>query len=170
MISKTKPWYSRSHPDELVPIPWLHPQAIAYFEGILCPEWNVLEHGAGGSTIWLSERVKQVNSIEHNLDWQLKVRELCHANVTMLNQIPAQPELIYDLFYIDGKRDERGPCILVAEKFVKPGGWVVLDNSNRPEYAAARRKLYDYADLRERYDNNIAHSFYFVTEFWQCHA
>lgn len=163
-----KLWYERSTPDEVQPIPWLHPEATEFFEFILEPDFRVLEHGAGGSTLWLSERVDQVDSVEHDIDWRLKMRELCPANVIMLDRIPPPSSLIYDLCFIDGKREERGPCILAAEKLVRPGGWVVLDNSNRPEYAAERRRLYKFADLKERYDNNIANSLYFVTEFWQC--
>jgi hypothetical protein len=50
---------------------------------------------------------------------------------------------------------------------VVPGGWVVLDNANRPEYEYERSLLPGWAKLAMRFDNNIAISHYFVTEFWQ---
>jgi len=172
-----KTWFLPRKPEEITPYPWLHPGVVAYLESLLCPEWRVLEYGAGGSTLWFAERVAKVVSIEHNLEWRTKVRELAPGNVCLMDHYsnggppPFEPHG-YDLFFIDGDIDgntkTRGTCLETASMFVKPGGWVVLDNANRPEYRAERIKLAKQARLVKHFDNNCGVSMYFVTEFWQC--
>jgi predicted O-methyltransferase YrrM len=151
-----------------VPYPWLHPAAVEYLEQLLQPDWWVLEHGAGGSTLWLAERVKHLVSVEHDPAWTLKVRELAPANVIIVSYLPDFESHTYDLFFIDGERMERAACLKAAHLLVKPGGWIVLDNANRPEYAEERAGLKQHAKLEARFDNNIPRSLYFVTEFYKC--
>lgn len=168
MLKVEKPWYAHRKPEEITPVPWLHPSATSYLEEIIRPEFWVLEHGSGGSTLWFSRRVASVVSIEHDQKWRDKVREFAPANVTLLEAFGHTGQ-VFDLFLIDGLREERGDCLLKAHVFVKPGGWVVLDNANRPEYEAARRAFSDHAKLVERFNNNIpTKTQYIVTEFWRC--
>lgn len=164
-----KPWYAPRSPDEIISVPWLHADAVDYMDTLLQPDWRVLEHGGGGSTLWFAELVKDVVTIEHDLYWRLKLRDIAPGNVTLLERVPENaPEEGFDLFMIDGEREMRGSCIIRARLYVRPGGWVVLDNANRPEYEAERRTLFDWCKLKARFDNNIPRSKYFVTEFWQC--
>jgi len=164
----SKPWYAPRDPKEIEPLPWLHPEAVEFFDSIVKPDWNVLEHGAGGSTLWLALRVKNVVTIEHDPEWRMNVRNNTPANVTLIEEIPSSKQPLYDCFFIDGAREERGPCILKAIELVVPGGWIVLDNSNRPEYANERRSLIFHSTLMKRTSHNVGESKYFVTEFWKC--
>ena len=161
------PWFAPTASAEVKPIPWLHPDAVEYFDTILQPGWDVLEHGSGGSTLWLAERVRSVVSVEHTEEWRAKIRELAPANVTMLSDMPAGI-FKYDLMFIDGERAKRGLCLDLAPSLVVPGGWVVLDNANRPEYRDEREAFSRKARLVRRFENNIPTSKYFVTEFWRC--
>lgn len=164
-----KPWYAHRTPDEIIPVPWMHTSAVSYLEEILRPDFRVLEHGCGGSTLWFAERVAAVVSVEHDPAWRDKVRSLAPANVTLLEAFGHTGQ-VFDLFLIDGLREEREGCLLKAHVFVKPGGWVVLDNANRPEYEDARRMFSEHARLIERFNNNIpTKTSYIVTEFWRCH-
>jgi len=167
-----EPWYAPRSPDEIVAYPWLHASAVEYLEGILRPDWRVLEHGAGGSTLWFAERVAHVTTIEHDTQWRTRVRELAPDNVEVLARYFEAPFLVgactHDLFLIDGDRDSRGHFIESAHLYVKPGGWIVLDNANRPEYAKERAEMAKHAELKARFDNNVPFSLYFVTEFWKC--
>jgi predicted O-methyltransferase YrrM len=164
-----RPWYAPRGADEIVPVPWLHPSATAYLESLLRPDMRVLEHGAGGSTLWFAERVKKVVTFEHDQRWIDKIMALAPVNVTVyidyytsILKVPT-----YDLFFIDGAREGRGFCLDTAHLKVKPGGYVVLDNANRPEYAAERKAFAEHATLLARFDNNIPQSKYFITEFWK---
>ena len=163
-----KPWYAFRKPDEIIPQPWLHPEAVTYFESILQPDFWVLEHGAGGSTLWLAERVKSVVTIEHDPGWQKKIHELAPDNVTMTSNIPQNGTVIYDLVFIDGKRDERPDMLQRAEDLLRPGGWLVLDNAGRPEYQPARYQLFAWAQLVRKCGQSPARQDYLGTEFWRC--
>jgi len=153
-------------PSEIEPYPWLHPDAVEYLEGLLTPEMRVLEHGGGGSTLWFAERVKRVVTTEGDPDWCDALWKLAPMNVTITSNLPYGS--YYDLFFIDGDHEGRGRCIEQAHLYVKTGGWLVLDNANRPEYAPERRLLHEYFKLVARFDNNIPISKFFITEFWKC--
>lgn len=162
-----RPWYAPRRPDEITPYPWLHPEAVAYLEELLQPDWRVLEHGAGGSTLWFATRVKDVFTIEHSPEWFERVCAVAPSNVTVFlgRDLPGLAPG-FDLVFIDGERAGRGWFIQRAPRYLKPGGWIVLDNANRPEYAEERHALHNVAKLTARFDNNIPTSRYFVTEFW----
>jgi len=55
-------------------IPWISYPAIKMLEKILKPEMRVFEWGVGGSTLFFSARVRQLVSIEHDLQWAEKTR------------------------------------------------------------------------------------------------
>lgn len=51
-------------------VPWITFEARDFLvENLLKPEWSVFEYGSGGSTVFLSKKVRQVISIEHDVDW-----------------------------------------------------------------------------------------------------
>lgn len=162
-----RPWYAPRKPDEITDTPWLHPAAVEYLAGIVTPEMRVVEHGAGGSTVWFSERVKEVICFETSIAWAERVH--ARANGVRLYMDLSKLGSVggFDLLMIDGAREERGKFLRSAHLLVRPGGWVVLDNANRPEYAAERAEFGQRAVLVARFDNNIPISKYFVTEFWR---
>ena len=48
---------------------WMSPQEASLIESHLTPEDTMLEFGAGYSTMWFSQFVKEFYSIEHNETW-----------------------------------------------------------------------------------------------------
>lgn len=165
-------WWEPSPSSAIKPIPWLAPKVIQYLENIIQPDFEVLEHGSGGSTLWFAERCKWVTSFENNPDWIEIVSEKAPGNVTLTDMkafILSRSNC--DLLLIDGEPVEaRADWLTQAPTFVKPGGWVVLDNANRPEYAAEREALRQYADLVETFDSNEGVTKYLVTDFWKMKA
>jgi predicted O-methyltransferase YrrM len=167
-----KKWWNRSTAEELKPIPWLHPVVIAYFESILQPDFEVLEHGSGGSTLWLAERVKSVLSVENEAEWMERVEAEAPENVRLMlwekDILPKFSSKKCDLLFIDGEPvTNRQLYLEAAEQLVKPGGWVVLDNANRPEYARQVEIFSKKAQLVKRIDGNEPGTLYFVTEFYR---
>lgn len=163
-------WWKPREAGAIESIPWLSPKAIEFFGGILSPEYNVLEFGAGGSTLWLSERVATVESYEPIREWREEVQKRAGGNVTLLSEPNFSPVDYYDLIFIDGEPvRERGDWLILSIVMVKPNGWVVLDNANRPEYAKQREKLKEYADLVFTANGNEGGTRYLVTEFWRLH-
>jgi predicted O-methyltransferase YrrM len=151
-----------------MPIPWLSPDAVTFLASILEPDYSVIEHGSGGSTLWFAQRVKKVRAVENDPDWQGIVKSKAPANVSFTGRRGKD----YDLLLIDGEPVEtRRKWLTDAPLIVRRGGWVVLDNANRPEYAAEREGLRQFAELVKTVDgniwNNYIHTSYLVTDFWR---
>ena len=130
---------------DLRPVPWLTEGAIAFLEQFLDqhPEAKVLEFGSGASTLWLSQRVSVLVSIEHSTPWYQTVQKALkrcgkrHVRL-MLASLPYYtvcdqfPPGYFDLILIDG-RYRRG-CICHSIPILKRGGVLMLDNSERSYY------------------------------------
>ena len=138
-------WHKRSTPQQIKPLPWLAVDAIAYFESLLNSEMVVLEHGGGGSTLWLASRVKEVITVENNSEWYDVIAKQAPSNVTLCIDFDTDEKL--DLMFVDGEPVQaRGHWLDRAPKLVKSGGYVVIDNANRPEYAGARAQFAKHAE------------------------
>jgi predicted O-methyltransferase YrrM len=133
-------------------VPWMRAEAVAKLEEILRPDWTVFEWGGGGSTIWLAQRVARLVCVEQAPMWIRQIgRRLYELNLrdkVDLVHIQADAEREYDEFadhilefpaghfdlvLVDGK--VRHKCLANAQDRVRPGGWVVLDDSQRRGYA-----------------------------------
>lgn len=162
-------WWQPSKPNEVHAEPWIHPEAIVYLDSILRPDFSVIEHGCGGSTLWMSERVKLVWAFESDPDWIGVISKRCGSNVKIFTADAAlaifAKDMQFDLVFIDGEPlESRKDWLNVASKLA-PNGWIVLDNANRPHYKAERDELEKCATLRYR---SPLVGQYLVTEFWQC--
>lgn len=141
--------------------PWLPYLAAEYLDWWLKPEMTVFEWGAGASTGWLAKRVKKVVSVEHDPQWIMGLRD----NIEFRNIAPENGELgdnpanphhyrsrpiggvnfkqyacaidvydQFDLIIVDGRA--RASCIYHAIPKVKKGGFIIIDNTERPYYLA----------------------------------
>lgn len=163
-------WWKPRQAKEIEAQPWLSPKAIEFFESILAPEYDVLEFGAGGSTLWLSQRVATVESYEPIREWREAVQARADENVTFLEEPDFNPVEYYDVIFIDGEPvTDRAKWLFYSPIMAKPGGWIVLDNANRPEYIEERAMLGDVADLVFTANGNEGGTRYLVTEFWRLH-
>lgn len=167
-------WWIPRNPEELDPEkaePWLHPAVILYIESLLKPHFRVLEHGAGGSTFWLAERVKEVVTIESDASWFHRVKGLAPKNVNLIYwdqpTVPEEVEPLFDLFLIDGRRDHRPFYVDVSYELVRKGGIVILDNYNRPEYLNAVNRIRKAAKHYITFLVNPVHHKFSNTEFYR---
>jgi predicted O-methyltransferase YrrM len=166
-------WYKPSNPDKVKPFPWLAPKVIKKLESLLTPDMEVLEHGSGGSTLWFAERVKFVLAIEQDLDWRRVIEKKLGKNrgaicASLGDIIPSQRLLNgrFDLLLIDGEPvEDRIRWLIAANNLVKAGGWVVLDNCNRPEYEKEFEALKARAVKVEILEGNVYPCKYLVTAF-----
>jgi hypothetical protein len=137
--------------------PWMACSAIEHLLGILKPEMKVFEYGSGGSTIFFASRVACVISIEHDRLWHSavldKLQDLENKSWD-LRLVPVgkkrdKKELKAYAHAIDGIQDEsldvlvvdgltRVLCMKLGFQKIKEGGYLVLDNSNRPQYKEAK--------------------------------
>jgi len=120
-------------------LPWVVDGANDWLAENISADWSVLEYGSGSSTIWFSPRVASVLSVEHNPLWKLQVAYRCGPNVKI-----AVRERPYAWFPLKGRFDfvlvdgrDRVRCVTKARDRVKPGGVLMLDNSERTWYSRA---------------------------------
>lgn len=96
----------------------------------------VFEWGAGGSTLWFAQRARRVISIEHDLEWYLKVVRQRPENASIYRHSfwPDYYEAIFgyypDFVLIDGRR--RKACA-AACRLVQPPA-ILWDDAQRDYY------------------------------------
>jgi hypothetical protein len=127
------------------PVPWFTYAANTFLGTRQLDSLAVFEYGCGSSTLWLAERVASVHSVEHNYVWYDRMKKLLPPNVTLTLAIAGYVENIlvsntpYDLIIVDGI--DRIACCEAATKALSAHGVVILDNSERVEYAPAITSL-----------------------------
>jgi predicted O-methyltransferase YrrM len=140
-------------PDE----PWLTREAITYLSDTVRRHDKILEYGAGASTVWFSKRAFVVDSIEHDRAWFDLVGRAVGTEILPnvgLHHVPATNDFEeyvqfgrklgaqrggYDVVVVDGRRRVR--CVKAIAEFVVPGGILVLDNAERPQYSEGHEFL-----------------------------
>lgn len=157
-------WANNSRPAEIKPLPWLAPEVIAELEKRLTKDMTVIEFGGGGSTLWLAERVKQVITYENDPDWYQVIKSKSPPNVDINNLSVWNEEHTCDVLIIDGEPVELRGVWLQDAPLICNGGLVVLDNSNRPEYAKEREALAEIAKLEYQSPLIAKH---LITEIWR---
>ena len=131
-------------------VPWLVPDSITFLNAILTKQSMVIETGSGGSTVWLAQRVLKVVTFEHKKAWmdatQNRLDELKLGNVQFFHDpeypttgIGTQTAYLYDLALIDGRGRVKSIQTILPK--IKPGGFICLDNSERPKYQPAIKLL-----------------------------
>ena len=136
-------------------VPWMAPKVIDFLATVIDQKSVMLEWGSGGSTAWFAKRAKNVLSIENNKKWYDRVsRSLKENKISNVDYryIEADDSIQQDVFLREGKVPEyvsvihgyeenffdlvvvdgshRNICINQAPKYIRPGGYLVLDNSN----------------------------------------
>jgi hypothetical protein len=157
-------------------MPWLPFRAIDWLRIFLQPNMIVFEYGSGGSTIFLSRRVKQLFSVEHDPRWYALVSKALHVggltncayhlqepqarNPSVesaasssteegdmcfdryVTSIDKHPDRSFDLVLVDGR--SRPSCVGRAQAKVRPGGYLMLDNSNNDDVAETLDRMKSY--------------------------
>ncbi|WP_148289447.1 hypothetical protein [Fibrella aestuarina] len=159
-------WQKRPLSVEGKPIPWFTYSAIHFLEEKLNKSLTVFEYGSGGSTLWLSDRVASVTSIENDKVWFDLVSKNIPQNVNYVyvetGNIPYELAAFYpmnegislysdkiyefnrkfDIVIIDGI--DRNNCVEPAINNLALGGVIIFDNCEyRKEYEEGLQKLKD---------------------------
>jgi predicted O-methyltransferase YrrM len=134
-------------------LPWFSYAAIDYLEKFLKPHMTVFEYGSGGSTLFFARRTQSVLSVEDNMKWfelvtgRLKSKGLDNAKLEWCSfdfktatgfddsdYLHSMPDERFDVIVVDGTEEWtliRPICFQKAEKHVKEGGIIVVDDSWR---------------------------------------
>lgn len=149
-IRRVPAWLREVHnPTIKSGLPWIPFDAIDRLDSEVRPTSRVFEFGGGGSTMWLAKRAGLVVTVEHDHDWFRELEKTCGmlSNVTLLNRPdPSAEDYVsaandpalggdWDIVVVDGR--ERVRCLEAAARVVRPGGVIVLDDTDRAKYARA---------------------------------
>lgn len=153
-------------------IPWYVPKANRM---IMARDWKgctCFEYGAGYSTIWYARHFMHVYAVEHQPEWLAKVTRLVvpYDNVTLFN-CPDPEDYVraideagvdcFDLISVDGVH--RNESFLYAAERLRPGGFLVLDNTDvddRQPMIEALTDHFPHEDIHvfTGYPNNLVHA------------
>jgi hypothetical protein len=157
------------------PLPWITYPAIEFLKQLDLSHKSIFEYGCGGSTVFWSRLARRVDSVEDNEEWCREVRAALATNCTLSLELrPADYVNAvarggpYDIIVIDGH--SRVKCSEVAPSHLKPGGFIILDNSDWfPDASANLRQArlieVDMAGMAPISDFVSTTSFYFHREF-----
>ena len=138
--------------------PWISYDGQAAIARHLRPDSQVLEFGAGESSLWYARRAGHLICVENEAGWYEQVcrrlQEVDNAECVFAadadSWIAAAPERDYDFIVIDG--DWRDRCAEFAIEHLAPGGAIYLDNADKAanlettgDVPKARRLLLDFA-------------------------
>ncbi|MDB6128743.1 MAG: hypothetical protein JWM35_2639 [Verrucomicrobia bacterium] len=124
-------------------IPWFTYPALEYLRQLDFSSKAVFEFGAGHSTIYWCSQAAHVVSVENSRAWYERIRPRLgpNAELYLVEEPGKYPRLLadraeqFDVIVIDGI--EREACCVEALKKLRPGGLIILDNSDRDHACAA---------------------------------
>ena len=145
--------------------PWMAFETKRRLDSLLQSDMCVFEYGSGASTLFFEKRVAKIVSIEHDPEWYERVRRKlrrpsrvdyrlvpavngdvrgCGTSVAGLEgmgferyvqSIRAFEDEFFDVVVVDGR--SRLACLAAAVPKVRPGGYLILDDTYRSRYDGA---------------------------------
>lgn len=111
----------------------------------------VVEYGAGWSSRWFADRCGKLTSIETSAIWMDRIAEdlrgaACDWRLIHTSRPDLAPVGEADLVLVDCDEDWRRACTVPGWLALKPGGWLVFDDAQRPRHAASIAWLEEQAD------------------------
>jgi len=127
------------------PLPWVTYSFIDFIRPRLHKDLTIFEYGSGSSTIFYAKNVKRVVSVEHDEAWFNKIVKSKPGNAEMIfcklerggayAQKAAALGEKFDIIIVDGR--DRVNCCKKSIEALSPAGVIVLDDSERKDYAEA---------------------------------
>lgn len=131
------------------PVPWVTYSFIDFISERIGNEHTVFEFGSGNSTLYYAKRAAKVVSVEHDKQWFEKISATKPSNAELIfcelqedgkySRTPSSAGMKFDVIIVDG-RDRVNCCLHCLPALTDPGV-VVLDDSEREKYSAAREFL-----------------------------
>jgi hypothetical protein len=117
------------------PIPWYTYPAIEYIRQLDFSDKVIFEYGSGNSSRFWSALAKRVVSVEDDKEWYEKIQTSSGDNsklVLATDKTAYIDEILnydpFDVIIVDGSH--RYECAQQALKRLRPGGLIILDNSD----------------------------------------
>jgi hypothetical protein len=124
-------------------LPWYTYPAIGYLDQLDVSGQVVFEYGCGNGTLYWARRGATVWAVEDDKQWYDMVISKAQANLKIIFAEDREAYIAaiacakvnFDIIVIDG--NYRESCVATALKFLKPTGFVILDNSDTLPMAVA---------------------------------
>lgn len=128
-------------------------EAAAAIEGLLDKKAEVFEFGGGYSTVWLSGRCKRVVWVESDAGWYHEtdrtLREVQRVSKARGILVDGEEDIAaaienygeFDLVLVDCLDRQRAAAVKAAVAHVRPGGYLVLDDSQWAMLSEAKELL-----------------------------
>jgi hypothetical protein len=150
---KNDGWFRSFHTKRSVdakgnPLPWCTYPFIAFIQPRLQKQFDVFEYGSGNSTRWYASMVQTVQAVEHDEAWVKEVSRQLPSNAKVMyqelgdNYVKAVEKAgqKYHIVIVDGRK--RVACTRFAADFLTQDGVLILDNSERESYRAAKEFMH----------------------------
>lgn len=125
------------------PIPWMNYSFIDFLEPRLNQSMNIFEYGSGYSTLYLSDKVGSITSVEFDKSWFEKMKESLNdkGNCRVIFRA-GQKQYIeavkeygnerFDMIIVDGR--DRTECVKHILPFLSDDGVIILDDSWKAKF------------------------------------
>lgn len=144
--------FEKLNPD----LPWFVPESTLYIEWLLKPDFVWFEWWSWRSTIWFAKRVKHITSIESRKSWYVLISDKINEEklqdkisynlaevineywfttkdiILYTSKIDSIVDKSLDFVIVDGLF--RVECIKRCLSKIRPGGIIIFDNSDLPEF------------------------------------
>lgn len=125
------------------PTPWMNYAFLDFLEPRLHKHLKVFEYGSGYSTIYFSDKVQSVYSVEFDEEWYNKVKEKlqnrqnCHifyypSKQEYINAFSKYSDLNFDVIIVDGR--DRVECIKQIIDSLADHAVLILDDSWKEKF------------------------------------
>ena len=141
----------------------LNQSVLDFMEQALTPSSRVLEFGSGWSSAWFAKRCEHLVTVETDPAWRRHIiRDLTDRDLQNWDMVEASstPDAFEDdvrrrvlgdgqadLVLVDCREDLRIVATRLAWRYLKPGGWIVFDDAQRPRHFGATKWLSDKAGV-----------------------
>lgn len=131
------------------PTPWYTYSFLKFIEPRLKKHFHVFEFGAGNSTLWYSNKVCSINSVDHNKNWYDQLLSNLPSNTKIVfKELTENGEYSkevlnsnknFHIIVVDG--EDRNNCIKNSFKKLTEDGVIIFDNTERTEYNESYKLL-----------------------------
>lgn len=134
-------------------LPWMTYPFIEFIAEKLRQDYEIFEFGLGASTLFFASHVKKVTVVENDAKWceimKIKIAQLGLKNIEIILLSSIFDSSIYenslrnlekkfDLIIVDSRK--RFECVKNSYEFIKDGGALILDDSQREGY----KKIFEF--------------------------
>lgn len=132
--------------------PWLPFKMIDALTAVVGEQTRVFEYGGGGSTLWFLDRGAEVVTVEHHSAWAASLRSAAsHPRWTLIEPVADEnfddyvraiddyADDWFDVVLVDGR--ERIRCMIEAQAKVRPGGLLIVDDTDRARYSSGLARM-----------------------------